>query len=67
MVTFIYCLIVVVLLSMAMATTPVIIISLRFSIPTVSMFVATMIAFPVSGKIPVFIVARRHPSRSAIG
>ena len=66
MVTFIDCLIVVVLLSMAMATTPVII-SLMFSIPTVSMFVATMIAFPVSGKIPVFIVARRHPSRSAIG
>jgi len=54
-----------VLLSVAMAMT-LFIISVTFLIPIVSMFVPTMIAFPVSDKIPVSIVARRHPSRFVI-
>ena len=54
-----------VLLSVAMATT-LLIISLTFFVPTVSMFVPTMRAFPVSDKIPLSIVARRHPSRFLI-
>ena len=66
MVTFIYCLIVVmVLLSVAMAMTHIII-PLPFFIPTVLMFMPTMIACPVSHKIPLSIVARRHPSRFRI-